>query len=197
MTVLSLLLEGFESALLPCSLVVLVPGMAVAMAARGRLLPPLVGFSGASVLLAWLRFSDRGGAWPIGVAAVALIVAAVLFTVPLIDTDDISFALGGSLAGAAAAELWEPCVGAEFGLLLNELPDAGPTGALRMLVFMVGVLSPVAGFVALLKLLPEWILHYVQPTLAIIGASVLAIMAVATAMGLHDEITGRLIRWSL
>lgn len=192
-----LLLEGFESALLPCSLVVLIPAAAAAIAARAELIPALAGFFGAITLLSWLRFSDRGGDWPIGIAALALIIAAVLFTVPLIGDDSVSAALAGAFAGAAAAQLWEPCVGAEFGQLLNDLPTSGATGLGSMAVFLVGVTAPVIGFAALLKLIPEWMLDYGQTALAIGGATVLAVMAVATAMGLHDDVVGQLIRWSV
>ncbi len=192
-----LLLEGFESALLPCSLIILIPAAAAAIAARDDLVPALSGFFGAAVLLSWLRFSDRGGDWPIGIAAMALIIAAVLFTVPFIANRSASAAVAGAFSGAAAAQLWEPCVGAEFGSLLNDLPTTGASGLGLMVVFLLGVTSPVIGLVALLKLMPEWILDYAQTALSIVGATVLAVMAVATAAGLHDDVVGQLIRWSV
>lgn len=192
-----LLLEGFFSASLPCSLILLVPGAGAVLAARGRLIAALGGFSGSATVLAWLRFADRAGDWPVGIAAVALVTATVLFFVPVVVGDKVIAALAGVLTGGAAAELWEPCVGPEFGRLLNELPNHGPAGLGQMAVFMLGVLAPLAGFVAIVKLIPEWMVESVQPVLAVLGGTVLAVMAVATAAGLHDDIVGRLFQWSL
>ena len=192
-----LLLEGFSSAWLPCSLILLVPGAAAALAARTELIPAAVGFSVSATLLAWLRFADRGGGWAVGVAAVALVTATVLFFVPALVNEGAIASLAGILAGGAAAELWEPCVGPEFGQLLNDLPDQGAVGLARMGLFMLGVLAPLALVVAALKLIPEWIAESTERALAVVGGVVLAVIAVATAVGLHDDVIGQLFQWSL
>lgn len=194
---LSLLLEGLESAWLPCSLVLLVPGAATVLAARERLVPALAGFGVASTALAWLRFADRGGDWPVGFAAVALTASVVLLLVPVIDRERLLAATGGLLAGGASAELWEPCVGSTFGQLLNELPDRGPSGFLLLLAYLVGVLSPLLLFAAVVELFPRFLLDPARSALAVVGGTVLAVMSVATAVGLHDDVVGRLILWSL
>lgn len=195
---LKLLLEGFSSAWLPCSLILLVPGTAALLAARRHLLPAIAGFTMSAVLLSWYRFSDRGGDWPVAFAAIALAVATVLFLVPLITSaEDVTATMGGLLVGGAAAELWEPCVGPEFGQLLNGLPSNGISGLAQLLLFMIGVLSPLIGVLALLKLAPEWIMDSIDSWLAVIGGTVLAVIAVATAVGLHDDVVGKLFQWSL
>ena len=195
--VLSLLVEGLESAWLPCSLILLVPGAATVLAARENLVPALAGFGLASLALAWLRFSDRGGDWPVGVAAIALIGATVLLLVPLVEREQLLALGGGALAGGAAAELWEPCVGSAFGQLLNQLPGRGASGLVLLLVYLAGVLSPLVGLAAIVELFPRWLLDPARSALAVIGGAVLAVMSVATAVGLHDDIVGRLILWSL
>ncbi len=194
---IGLLSEGFESAWLPCSLILLLAGLAVTLAAQEELLVAVIAFSSSTTFVAWLRFSDRGGDWPMIVAAVALVLATVLFLVPTVDGRDAVVAVGGALTGGAAAQLWEPCVGRAFGQLLNELPGRGPLGALALLAYMIGVLAPVIGFAALLKLTPDWIIEPTRSALAVLGGTVLAVMAVVTAVGLHDEVVGRLIQWSL
>ena len=194
---LPLLAEGLESAWLPCSLILIVPGIAAVLAARDELVSAVSAFAVATLLLGWLRFSNRGGDWPLGVAAVALIMATVVFFVPVIKREHLSAAAAGLLAGGAAAELWEPCVGSEFGQLLGELPDRGPSGLILMASYVIGVLAPVAGFAAIVKLFPEWLLDPARGVLAVVGGAVLATMAVSTAVGLHDEVVGQLIQWSL
>lgn len=193
----SLLVEGLESAWLPCSLILLVPGAATVLAAREQLAPALAGFGAATIALAWLRFADRGGDWPVGFAAVALIGATVVLLVPLIDRERLLALAGGTLAGGASAELWEPCVGSAFGQLLNQLPEQGASGAVLLAVYLAGVLAPLLAFAAVVELFPRALLDPARSTLAVIGGTVLAVMAVATAVGLHDDVVGRLILWSL
>ena len=192
-----LLLEGFSSAWLPCSWILLVPGAAAVLAARTKLIPAAAGFSISATLLGWLRFADLGGGWAIGVAAVALVTATVLFFVPVVLNQGAIASVAGILAGGASAELWVPCVGPEFGKLLNELPDQGAVGLGQMGIFMLGVLAPLALVVAGIRLIPESIAESTETTLAIVGGVILAVMAVATAVGLHDDVVGQLFQWSL
>jgi len=192
-----LLIEGFSSAWLPCSLIVLVPGLATVMAAGDRLPGAVAGFAISATLLSWLRFAGRGGGWPVIIAALALIGAVVLLFTRNRVGEDLAATAAGALAGGAAAELWEPCVGLEFGRLLNELPDRGPTGLAMMAVFMAGVLGPLIGFVAIVGVAPEWLRDRVQPVLSVIGGVVLAVMGLATAAGLHDNVVSQLFQWSL
>ncbi len=193
----SLLVEGFGAAWLPCSLVLVVPGVAAVLAGRDLAVPTATAYALSTTLLAWLRFSDRGGGWAIAVAAIALAIAAVLLAVPTSLPPALAASVGGALAGGAAAELWEPCVGVEFGTLLNGLPDDGIGGLPVLAVYLLGVLAPIGGVMGLLKLLPADLMAVVSGTLAIAGAAALAAMAVATAVGLHDDVVGQLFAWSL
>ena len=194
---LQLLAEGLESAWLPCSLILLVPGIAAVLAAREELLFAGAGFALANLVLGWLRFSNRAGDWPLGVAAIALITATVVFFVPVIRQKHVSATVGGLFAGGAAAELWEPCVGSEFGQLLGELPDRGVSGLALMAAYVLGLLAPVVGIAAIVKVFPESVLDRARGSLGIAGGAVLAAMAVSTAVGLHDDIVSKLIQWSL
>lgn len=194
---LRLLLEGFESAWLPCSLILAVPGVAAALAGRDEAGPATAGFVASAILFSWLRFAEIGGGWPIAVAAIALAIAAVLFLVPTSIPPGAAVALGGVLTGGAAAELWEPCVGAEFGRLLTTLPADGLGGLPPLAVFMAGVVAPIGGVLALLKLLPPGLTEPAAPALSILGGATLAVMAIATAAGFHDDVVEQLFRWSL
>jgi cytochrome c biogenesis protein CcdA len=199
---LDLLLEGLESAWLPCSLILLVPGAAALLAGGERAVAAAAGFAATSIVFSWLRFAERGGDWPVGWSALALMTAAVLLLLPAIKnsdarTEQLQAVAGGSLVGLASAELWEPCVGAEFGLLLNDLPSRGVDGLVLLLAYVAGVLAPLVGLGALLRVLPTRFIEPARPALAAVGGVVLTVMAVATAAGFHDEIVDRLTRWSL
>lgn len=206
-----LLLEGLESAWFPCSLILLLPGAAVVLASGERPVAALSGFGVAGLAAAWARFADRGGDWPDGVSAVALIAGAVVLLATVIRRSGVAessrnrpggppragAALGGALVGMAAAGLWEPCVGEEFGSLLNELPGRGVDGPILLLAYLAGVLAPLVAVGALVELVPARVLDRARPVFAVLGGVVLATMAVATAAGFHDEVATRLIRWSL
>ncbi|MEM7274469.1 MAG: hypothetical protein AAF547_15395 [Actinomycetota bacterium] len=194
---MALLGEGFESALMACSLIILLPGLATAMAARAAAIPALAYYSAAVLALSWLRFSDRGGGFaPLLIAAALAATVAVLF-IPKLNRSDLSAIGGGLLAGGAAAELWRPCVGFEFGAVLNSLPERGLSGLWLMAVYLFGVLSPLVAIGAIHHLTPDRILERVEPWWAIVGATGLGLLSLATAAGLHDELVGKLFEWSL
>lgn len=196
MSVTQLIAEGFQSALLPCSLILLVPGLAVALTSRAAFIPATASFTVAAIALSWARFSDRGGGFHPIVLAVAFALAAIILLVPLKVRLDVLAVAAGLLAGAASAELWRPCVGSEFGQLLNELPNRGYSGLALITVYLVCVLAPLIGLAAVHHLIPEWLLERAEPIWAIVGGVALAVMAFATAIGLHEDFISRLYLWS-
>lgn len=197
MSVFSLLAEGFESALLTCSLILLVPGAAVGLAARRSAVPALASFAIGVIGFSWLRFADRGGGYPPLLIATALLVVTVVLLLPFIGRSDAAAVPAGFVGGAVAAELWRPCVGSEFGQLLNELPERGASGLGLMTVFVVGTLSPLAVVGAVHHLVPDKVMGRIEPALAALGGMVLGLLAIATALGFHDELVGQLFEWSV
>jgi len=194
---MDLLGEGFESALMACSLIILAPGVATALAARRAAIPALGAFSLAVLAASWLRFSDRGGGLEPILIAIVLAGAVAVFAIPRLSGHELSAVGGGLLAGAASAELWRPCVGFEFGQILNSLPDRGPSGFGLMAVYLLGVLSPLLALGAIHHLVPERFRERAEPALAAVGAVALGALALATAFGLHDDLVGKLFEWSL
>ncbi len=197
MSVLALFGEGFEAALLTCSLILLIPGAAVALTARAAAIPALASFSVGVLGLSWLRFSDRGGGYSNLMIAAALMLATIALLVPFISRADLAALPAGLLAGGAAAELWRPCVGAEFGLLLNELPGRGISGLGPMFIYLIGTLSPLLVLGAVHHLLPERVLEKMEPAWAVIGGVLLTLLALATALGLHEDLVSKLFEWSV
>lgn len=196
--IVDLLIEGFESALLPCSYVVLVPGAAAVIASRQESTSAFVGFFFGLSALGFLRFSGRGGDLSPTWVALLLATAVVLLAIPLVRRLNIVTGSGGLLVGAAAGVLWEPCVAVHFADLLNELPTRTPAVGVALLVaYTVGVIAPLFGLAAVLYLIPNPTLILARPVMLVVGCGTLAIMALATAAGFSDDIIGKLVELSL
>ncbi len=194
---IELLREGLESALLPCSLIVLVPGVAVALAARQESTPALAGFLVGTLAFSWMRFSDNGGDFERPVIAMAFAASVALLLVPLLRRVDLLAIGGGLLAGSAAASLWQPCVGEEFGTLLNDLPDRGPVGVGLLAVYLVGVLAPVIAVGAIMHLIPNPLMLPVRPFMMAVGGGTLGLLALTVLVGLDDNLVSKLVSLSI
>lgn len=192
----ALVAEGFESALVACSLILLVPGAAAGLTARAAAIPAIAAYAVGVLALSWLRFSDRGGDHPTLLVAGILMLGTILLLVPLISRLDLAAVPAGLLIGGAAAELWLPCAGPEFNLLVAELPDRGLSGLGWLAAFLAGTLSPLALLAAAHHLTPDAILERLEPVWAVVGGSLLALLALATAVGLHDELVAELAAWN-
>lgn len=196
--IVDLLIEGFESALLPCSFVVLVPGAAAVIASRQESTSAFVGFLVGLIALSFLRFSGRGGDLSTTMVALLLAAAVVLLAIPLVRRLNIVTGAGGLLVGAAAGVLWVPCVAIHFADLLNDLPARNPVvGVALLIVYIVGVIAPLFGLAAVLYLIPNPTLILARPFMLVVGCGILAVMALATAAGFSDEVIGRLVEMSV
>lgn len=192
----ALMAEGFESAVMACSLILLGPGLATGLTARAAAIPALTAYYVGVLALSWLRFSERGGNHPSLLVAGILMLGTILLLVPLISRLDLAAIPAGLLIGGAAAELWLPCGGPEFDLLVDQLPERGASGLGWLALFLAGTLSPLAVVAAVHHLTPDTILERLEPVWAVLGGTVLAVLSVVTAIGLDDELTGRLVEWS-
>lgn len=188
-----LLLEGFESALLPCSLILIAPGLGVGAASGRRFTTALAAYVGAVGIGGWLRFSGRLDTLPTPVVALLLITAVAAL---LIRPGQPTAATAGVLSGFGSVSLWGPCVGSNFGDLLGGLPDRGLSGLALFLVYVIGVLSPLAIVGAALSLTPARKFERAARILSTIGGGLLTLLAIATAVGWHDEVVSQLVQWS-
>ena len=196
--ILHLLFEGFESAVLPCSLVLLIPGIAAVLSARQEASVAAAGFVGAAIIGSWLRLSDRIGDPPAVFVALAFMGALILLVFPLVRRLTLVSLSGGVLAGLASSALWQPCVGENFGNLLGELPGRGiASGAVLTAAYMVGVLAPVIALAALLEAIPGPLLLPARPFMLFSGGLAMVIISATVAANLHDEVISRLVAWSL
>lgn len=191
-----LVAEGFESALVACSLILLLPGAAVGLTARAAAVPALAAYSVGVLSLAWLRFSERGGDHPTLLLAAALLLGTIVLLVPMISRLDLAAIPAGLVIGGATAELWLPCGGPQLALLLDELPARDASGLGWLALYLAGTLAPLAVLAAIHHLTPDPILERLEPVWAVAGGTLLALLAVTTAAGFSDELVGRLADWA-
>lgn len=204
---IDLLVEGFRASWLPSSLLLLVPGIAALLAAQERFSNTWLGYAFAAGVVSWLRFTGIVGSWPLLGVALALAAAGVVLMAARVDTGRVVGSIGGMLAGAAGALLWQPLVGRHLGLLLVDLKGRGFPGAFNLAAYLLGVLwwlialamvlgaqawvgrrgpTRLSGMVGRIKLAQSWA-----------GGTVLAMLALIAALGANDAVASRLIEWSL
>jgi hypothetical protein len=194
---IDLLTEGLDAARLPCSLMVILPGIAVLLAAQERLALTTAAYALAVSVVAWLRFAGFTSGWPLLAAAGALVMAAVVLVFTRIDTGNIAAWLGGGLAGGAAALLWQPLVGRELGRVILDLRGEGIGGAFGLAAYLLAMLVPVIVVGLVLRLVPRGWREKRWQAQALVGGGVLVALALIAATGVNDEVATRLIQWSL
>ena len=192
----ALFAEGLETAFFPCSLVLAVPSIAIALGGRRYSAAGIGMFIVGLISSSWLRFAGFSEVWPSIFTGVALLAAAAVLVRPLIKTEAISTATAGLVAGAATGTLWRPCVGFEFGEALTAMNTSGPAGVVQLTIYVFGVMAPIIALTAVATALPPaWIERAKRPLL-IIGSGVLAVMGVAVIAGLDDRVINRLFELS-
>lgn len=193
---ITLFLEGIASSVLPCTLTLLVPALAVALASRTESTAGLVGYGASVVGFSWLRFSDRADELPRLTIAGLLAVGAVVLVLPVIRRLDVVSALGGLLIGIAAAALWEPCDGVAFASLLEGLPGRAGGGMALFAVYLIGVLAPMIGVGLVLHHVPDALTLPLRPVMLVSGLVTLAALSFTVAIGQQHQILARLAELS-
>ncbi|NNE94831.1 MAG: hypothetical protein HKN24_02270 [Acidimicrobiales bacterium] len=192
---MALFAEGLTTSAFPCSLVLAVPGMAVAVASRRSSAVAGAGFLIGLLASSWLRFAGIIGVWPSLLTGTTVLLAAI----PMIRQETGPAGLVGlasASAGAATASLWRPCVGVEFGQVLTHMETSGLRGVAELAIYLLGVMAPVIASIAALNALPGRWLERSESALRIAGGIVLGIVAIATLMGAHERIIDELFRRS-
>ncbi len=192
----ALFAEGLETAFFPCSLVLAVPSVAIALGSRRYSAAGIGTFISGLLISSWLRFAGFADVWPSAITGFALLASAAALIRPLIKTEAISTAAAGLVAGAATGSLWRPCVGFEFGEVLTTMNTSGPAGVLQLTIYVLGVMAPIIALTAVTNALPPaWIERAKRPLL-IAGAGVLVILGAAVIAGFDDRVIDRLFRLS-
>lgn len=202
-------LEGVESITLACTIIILLPVLALAMAARrGR--PQIVGayLVGASMLM-WGRAARIWEVESTGTIAVAIGAAIAASFVLVATTPDqttrriaaLRLPAMGLVGGAIAGWLWEPCVGEQFAEILNNA-DANQGFGTRlqsfalMLVYVAGTLLPAILFAAVAYAAPRTEAGLHHRVVRATGLGLGLIYAVTVSAGWYSDLVAELFRIS-
>lgn len=190
----ALFAESIRTAILPCSLGLIVPAVIVGLMSGRHALVGAFGAFAGTFLVAWARVS--------GIVDVPDVVAVGLLVVGMVvigmgRAQSEMAAVGGMLVGAFAATTWLPCVGREFGVVLNSAPDA-PVGALfPVMVYILGILLVVVAAALLPHAFPVLGTAAVTAWRVRVGAVCAALLVGAVVVGLYDDVLGELARLSV
>lgn len=199
---MSTFLEGVESITLLCSLVVLVPGLVLALTgARGRGWL-VAGFVAGTATMMWAR---AGGLWTLDAdgparwwiaGAIVLVYGLVLSAPPVLRVAPAVGAVVGGAAGAVAGWLWQPCVGENLADALNRAESDRVAGLLGLHAYVLGLSIPLLVVAALPHAWPATsrALHHraVRTGAAVVAGG----YGLTVAVGRYDDITEALFRFS-
>jgi len=195
--VFRLLAEGIDSLRLPCSWVLLIPAIGLAVFGRRRSALIIGTYVFAAGLIAFLRF---GGWWfatpssliqiPLGLVLLAAIFGAWKVDRPVTD------GLVAGLSGVAAAWSWIPCVGPHLGDLLNEARTDPWSQLGGTFAYIVGLLIPFVIIAALDQLFPELRTRLERPGVILAGVVLLSLFGLALATTVFDDFSSELARRS-
>lgn len=193
------LLEGIDASAQPCTLAVLLPAIAVVMAAGRLALASWLGFVAGCTFLFWARAGgyweiDRIGwiQWPI---AIAIVVAFGAVMWRRAGSIELTFG-GGVVVGLFAGWLWRPCVGERLGDILNNASTEGPRTLALTVVYVIGVTLVAVG-VALVPVVVPRLVPVVEHIAWRGAAAVFAVFyAGLIAIGQYDDLVAELLQRS-
>ena len=150
---MGLMAEAIRSAFLPCSFALLIPALVLIGISRAQERTPTLGvFAAAAALFAWLPFLDLPVLVDTNLGG-AMALAAGMFVITTHRGLGPTL-LGGMLVGAFAGSTWIPCVGSEFGTILNRGVECPITALAPMTLYVIGVLVPAIVVLALIEFIP-------------------------------------------
>ncbi|MEM8707998.1 MAG: hypothetical protein AAGE98_16155 [Actinomycetota bacterium] len=192
-------LEGVSAITMACTLVIGLPTLAIALAARGRAALVVVGSVVATALVMWAR---AAGHWNVAndgwmvVPIAAAIAGAFVFAWRSAHLPAAAAVGVGVVAGGIAGWLWQPCVGEQLANILNDADSSPFTTAPLMVVYTAGALLPVILLAALPHAWPTINGHLTHRNVGLAGASVGALYALTVVSGQYNDLVGELFRIS-
>ena len=195
MSIVSLIVEGAQSAILPCSTVLLVPAFGAVLAARRRQLAVAVFTIGAGALGAFVRFADIIDLFPGWLIGLCLLAGVTLVWAG--ERRLMASIAGAALIGLATSQLWEPCVGEHFGRLVTDLPDERLRQLVPFALYFVAVNTPIVLVTAGVGALPDERRRVLEKIGAPFGAAVVVVIGLLALGGQTDQLIARLVAWSL
>ena len=192
-------LEGVEAITMACTLVIGLPTLALALAARRHAAWVVAGSVVATALMMWAR---AAGHWNVAndgwmvVPIAAAIAAAFVFAWRSERLPRFGGVGVGVVGGGIAGWLWQPCVGEQLAKILNDADSQPFTTAPLMVVYTAGALLPVIVLAALPHAWPTIRDHLTHRNVGLAGTGVGMIYALTVVSGQYNDLVGELFRIS-
>lgn len=192
-------LEGVEAITMACTLVIGLPTLFLALAARDRAALVVAGSVVATALTMWAR---AAGYWTVAndgwmVVPIAGVIAFVFALAWRSERLPPSGAVGiGVAGGGVAGWLWQPCVGEQLANILNDADTEPFTTAPLMVVYTAGALLPVILLAALPHAWPAIRDHLTHRRVGLVGTGVGMLYALTVISGQYNDLVGELFRIS-
>lgn len=178
-------IEGVGEVVLPCSLGLLLPGVAAVLLGWWRSTLAAAVYAAAAALAAWLRAADMlalNGEW-----FLALILAIAIASAWVAWRSLAGIVVSASLLGVFAGSTWRPCVGDRLASVLNNAPNDPLAELPPMVVYVAGVTLVLVGLALLPLVWPQ--LRVNRPRVApAVGSIVAAIILLATLFGAYGTV---------
>ncbi len=195
---MNLLLEGVASMAQPCTLALIVPGLAVILTAQRTAPWAVGGYVLGTTTISWMRTID----WITPPAESALLALVVLAGIALIwwqsnQHNGLWTAAGAAIVGGIAALLWIPCVGEHYGDLVARGETETFAIFLPVLAYQVG-LNLILFVIAAVPLVVTRLAPIRDSTgAALVGVIIGSMIAVTMALGSYGDVVGELYERSL
>jgi hypothetical protein len=193
--------EAVRATTQPCTLLLLIPPLAMAVITKGRWAPFAAICIGA-VLGGWLFIANVVALSTAQLQLSGLLVAAAIGVVVVAPTmPQVAWAATSSAETAAAGGVafvatlwWRPCVGTELGAILTAA-RSGVVGQLGgVTAYMLGALVPVLAAVLVIRVIHPSATNARRASWVAGGIGIAT--AGALAIGRHDTLVTALTRWS-
>ncbi|MEM9465078.1 MAG: hypothetical protein AAGA90_06880 [Actinomycetota bacterium] len=192
-------LEGVEAITMACTLVIGLPTLFLALAARGRASLVVAGSVLATAVMMWAR---AAGHWNVAndgwmVVPIAIAIVGAFAAAWRSDSLPPAAVFGvGVLGGGVAGWLWQPCVGEQLAKILNDADSEPFTTAPLMVVYTAGALLPVILLAALPHAWPRIEGRLTHRTVGLVGTGVGMVYAATVISGRYNDLVGELFRIS-
>jgi uncharacterized membrane protein required for colicin V production len=193
--------EAIRATTQPCTLLLLLPSLIMAVVTRGRW-ASFVAMCVAAVLGGWLFLANVVAFSDVQLqlsGVLVLIVLTTLLVAPVVSwlgwaEQPATQTAAAGFVTFVATQWWRPCIGSELGSILTASRD-GLAGQLPgMAAYMLGAMVPVLVVVLIIRSIDP------SPRTALVAGRVAGvaglIVAGALAIGRHDELVTTLTRWT-
>ncbi|MDE0136801.1 MAG: hypothetical protein OXH86_18615 [Acidimicrobiaceae bacterium] len=198
-TLIDTFIEGLRVVTWPCTLTVLVPGLALMLVARRCRATVAAYYVVGAAFLAW---AQAAGHWWVAARGVAVVIAGFVAAATYAAAwkaagHSSPFATGAGLVGGALAGwMWRPCVGERLGDVLDDAASDGPRTLGLLFAYLIGALLPVILLAVAAYALPVIGRALDRTPVAVVGAIIGVAYAITLAIGQYDDLIGELYRIS-